>query len=67
MDYVNIFLEKMLGELNGKFVILSNGRMGQIMYIEKKNVNAPVVKCKNGVFQTSPKDLHVVSVCGDTL
>ena len=50
--------------LNGKYVILSDGSMGQITYIDKQNVRSPIISGANGVIQTSPDTVQVVAVCG---
>ena len=63
---VEVFLEKMVAQLQGKHVILSNGRTGEISYIDKEHVLFPMVKTKDEVFQTD-RTCHVVSVCGDLI
>lgn len=64
ISYVNLFMDHMVNELNGKYVILSDGSMGQITYIDKQNVRSPIISGANGVIQTSPDTVQVVAVCG---
>lgn len=61
---VNLFLEQMIRELQGKLVILSNGDVGKITYIEKMRIAYPLVDVDGTIIQTGP-NCQVVSVCGE--
>lgn len=50
---VDLFLDKMENELVGKDVILSNGKIARIVYLEKTNFAYPIVQCDNNVIVTS--------------
>lgn len=61
---VDIFLNKMANELLGKDVVLSNGRLGKIIFVEKANFAYPIVQCGREVITTSKK-LECVSLCSE--
>ena len=61
---VNLFLEQMIRELQGKVVILSTGEVGTISYIEKTRIEYPMVEIDGKVEQTDG-NRYVVSVCGE--
>jgi len=64
---VEVFLDHMVEELNGKYVILSNGHMGRIAYIEKSHVANPIIETPEGAVATTSDGVHVVTVCGDII
>lgn len=61
---VDIFLNRMAGELSGREVILSDGRIGKIVYIEKTDFAHPVVQCQEEIINTN-QELRCVSLCTD--
>lgn len=61
---VDIFLEHMAGEMIGKQTILSDGRMAEVVFIEKSNFLYPMVKCNGEVINTSP-NLRCETLCMD--
>lgn len=61
---VDVFLERMAGELSGREVILSDGRLGKIVFIEKTGFAYPVVQCQDEIINTN-KRLRCVSLCAD--
>lgn len=58
---INTFLENMPAELIGKTVLLSDGRVGIVMYINPQNYMYPLVKVRNEFISTS-EDLKCVSI-----
>jgi HD-GYP domain-containing protein (c-di-GMP phosphodiesterase class II) len=58
---VDLFVEKMPGELIGKSVLLSNGRVGTVKSINPKDIEHPVIQL-DGMTIKSGKDIHCVSM-----
>jgi HD-GYP domain-containing protein (c-di-GMP phosphodiesterase class II) len=61
ISIVNIFLEKMPAALAGKNVLLSDGRIAKIVYINPHNFTYPIVEIEGNLISTSP-DLECVSM-----
>ena len=60
MELVKVFLEHMPNELLGKSVLLSNGSIAEIMFIDENNLSHPIVKVGTDVFQI---DNNIKCVC----
>lgn len=60
IDIINIFLEKMPSDLIGKSVLLSNGMIGKVSYIDPDNFAFPLVQVGNKVIQT---DNRIKCIC----
>ncbi len=58
---VNIFLEHMPSELTGKPVLLSDGSIGTVRYVDKTNWRYPIVDVDGRIFTTTDK-LYCVAV-----
>lgn len=61
---VDVFLDKMVNEMTGRKVVLSDGRVAKIVFMEKNNFAYPVVQCEEGIIYTSEK-LCCKSLCMD--
>ncbi len=61
MDLVHVFLRYMPLELTGKQVVLSDGNIGRVRYIDPMDCEYPIVECNGKVFATNP-DLYCVSM-----
>lgn len=59
MDLVKVFIEHMPSELIGKSVLLSNGSIGEVVFIDETNLAHPLVRVGTDVFQTN-KDITCV-------
>ena len=59
---INVFLSNMPLELVGKSVVLSDGRIGTVMYVNQNNYAYPLVKVGEE-FITTNENLHCVSIC----
>lgn len=53
IELVNIFLRCMADELTGKYVVLSNGAVAQVMFVNQLNLEYPIVKIDDDVFNTN--------------
>lgn len=66
MNIVNTMLKNMRTELMGKKVILSDGRIATVTFIDGDHFNYPFVETSDGqIFQTNP-DIKCVSLCTRT-
>lgn len=52
LDIINIFLKNMPCELIGKSVLLSNGAVGKVVYIDPNDYSYPLVQVANDLIQT---------------
>lgn len=52
---VDVFLERMASEMIGKKAVLSDGRIAEIVFVEKTNFLYPVVSCNGKIFKTTSK------------
>lgn len=59
---INVFLNNMPKELLGKSVLLSDGRVGTVMFINSNSYGYPIVKVDDTIITTSPK-IKCVSMC----
>ena len=59
IEYVNLFLECMVSELRGKNVLMSDGSIAEVIYVNPQNYEYPIVKIGDTVMTTS-SDLYVV-------
>ncbi len=50
---VNLFLDKIPSELIGKEVLLSNGEIGKIIYVERRDFLHPMVEVNGKIFKTN--------------
>lgn len=57
---INLFLTNMPKELIGKSVLMSDGNIGTVMYVNPRNYAFPVVKVADKIFNTTP-ELRCVS------
>lgn len=64
IHFVNLFLDCMTEELKGKNMLLSNGAIGCVMYVDPKAFMYPIVQIGEAVVQTTP-ELHCVSLYMD--
>lgn len=55
MDLVKVFVENMPKELIGKAVILSNGSIGEVVFVDETNLLHPLVRVGSEVFSTNDK------------
>lgn len=60
MDLLQVFISNLPGELVGKSVLLSNGSIGEIVFVDESNLLYPIVKVGSDVFRT---DDEVKCVC----
>jgi putative nucleotidyltransferase with HDIG domain len=59
---VKLFIDCMIGELKGKFVLLSDGSVAQVMMVNERNLKYPMVQKDDGnIIATSP-ELHCLSM-----
>ncbi len=65
MAYIDVFLSKMKSELMGKNVILSNGKIGIIKYIEEGRFRYPLVEVDGKVIQLD-NSIQCVTLCTNT-
>ncbi len=65
LHMVEVFLDKMRTGLIGKEVILSNGRIGKIVFIEEGRYRYPLVETDNKVIQLSDS-IQCVTLCTHT-
>lgn len=61
LKYVDTFLRYMPIELVGRKVVLSNGTVGEVAYVNPSNFAYPIVKADGEIFLTTPK-IHCVSM-----
>lgn len=59
---VDIFLDKMATEMTGRDVVISDGRIAHIVFVEKSNFAYPIVQYRDEVIHTS-RELRCVSLC----
>ena len=59
--FVKLFIEQMPKELIGKTVLMSNGTLGIVRYIEEQNIEYPLVEI-NGEVIITDKNLYCVSM-----
>lgn len=59
IGYVNKFLYCMMEELRHKYIMLSNGAVAKVIYINPDQYEFPVVELDNEIITTSP-ELHCV-------
>ncbi|MEG1943738.1 MAG: HD domain-containing phosphohydrolase, partial [Angelakisella sp.] len=64
IQLVNTFLDKMSLDLVGKKVLLSNGDMGNVIYVERENLAFPIVRVDDCTIITN-ENLKVISLCDD--
>ncbi|MCH5184757.1 MAG: HD-GYP domain-containing protein [Oscillospiraceae bacterium] len=64
LDIVAAFLENMPNELLGKSVLLSNGMVGKVEFIDPSNFCYPIVTVGNDVITTNGR-LKCVCMCAD--
>lgn len=55
MDLVKLFIENIPSELIGKSVLLSNGSVGEVVFIDETNLLYPMVRVGEEVFKTNNK------------
>lgn len=53
IEYVSIFLESMEHELKGKKVFLSDGSVGEVVYVNRADYEYPLVRVGDETFQTN--------------
>ena len=56
---VSIFLESMPKELTGKLVVLSNGAVGRVQYVNPANLKYPLINIDGDIISTD-KNLHCI-------
>lgn len=63
LDYsiVDVFLRNMPLEFVGKSVLLSDGEIAEVAYVNQNKLSYPIVKTKEGLIPTGP-DLYCVSM-----
>jgi len=59
MDLVKVFIANLPGELVGKSVILSNGSIGEIVFVDETNLLYPIIKVGENVFRADD-DIKIV-------
>ncbi|MEG0540775.1 MAG: HD-GYP domain-containing protein [Angelakisella sp.] len=64
IQLVNTFLDKMTLDLVGKKVLLSNGDVGLVLYIERANLAYPIVRVDDCTIMTN-ENLKCISLCDD--
>lgn len=62
MQLINIFLSNLPSELINKKVILSNGSVGMVLYVNPNNYAYPIVKVDDEIIATSD-ELKCISIC----
>ena len=55
MELVKVFLEHMPNELIGKSILLSNGSVAEVMFIDENDLSHPLVRVGTNVFQINDK------------
>lgn len=55
IDLVNIFLKNMTLELTGKSVLLSNGKIAEVLYVDSNHLAFPIVRLEDDVLITNDK------------
>jgi HD-GYP domain-containing protein (c-di-GMP phosphodiesterase class II) len=55
MEYVGLFLECVVNELKGKRVLLSDGAVAEVLYVNSLNYEYPIVKVGEKVISTNPE------------
>ena len=60
IEIVNVFLRCMSQDLLGRNVMLSNGSVGKIVFINPHNFEYPIVEVNNEILMTNP---DVYTVC----
>lgn len=61
IKHVNTFLECMAEELKGKSVLLSNGKIGEVVYFYSMNFRFPIIRVGDEIINTTP-DLYCLSL-----
>jgi len=64
IEYVNLFLDCMVNELKGKNVLMSDGSIAEVLYVNALNYEYPIVKIGDNVMMTNP-DLYVLRMHTD--
>lgn len=59
MKYVKVLIENMPNELRGRSVLLSNGAVGKVEYIDKRHLEYPIISI-DGKIEKTTKDLYCI-------
>ena len=63
--YVSVFLESMTEEFKGKSVLLSDDRVGTIMFFNNHNIAYPLVQMRDGSVVTTSEEVKCVRIIED--